>query len=143
MNGEEIDLLFGMPACEYLTSKIADGSVLTEDGGHLVGASSIAFMVYAGYFNHCIMNGKPPKVKIGDFIRWVYDVSGEPGDVNAQQQLKAAGECWEASKEVARFKDKIDKQTEGVKKKIRELTGTKSSPSVLENSDAPLGSTGG
>ncbi len=61
VNGEQVDLLFGMPAVEYIAKKVEEGSMVLDEDGNTIGNSSIAFLIHAGYWNHCIANGLTPK----------------------------------------------------------------------------------
>lgn len=139
MNGEDVTLLFAMPACEYFQTKIADGSIMVDDEGATIGNGSVAFLIYAGYWNNCIANGRAPKLKIGDFLEWVDSVID---DEPTQSQLLTVAETFRDSQSVERFKKRIEKQTDELKKKIATLTGEKSNPSVMESLDSTLINTG-
>lgn len=140
MNGDDVILLFAMPACEYFQKKIIDGSIIVDDEGNTVGDSSIAFLLYAGYWNNCIANGKPPKLKISDFLEWI-EVNAD--DEKVQQELLTVAETFRDSQSVERYKKRTEKQTEELKKKIATLTGELSSPSVMESLDSAPTSTAG
>lgn len=133
-------LLFAMPACEYFQKKIIEGSIMVDDEGNTVGDSSLAFLLYAGYWNNCIANGKPPKLKIGDFLQWI-EVSVD--DELVQQQLLTVAEAFRDSQSVERFNKRTEKEIDGLKKKIATLTGELSNPSATESSDSVPTSTGG
>lgn len=133
MNGDDVTLLFAMPACEYFQAKIIEGSIIVDDEGNTVGDSSLAFLLYAGYWNNCIANGKPPKLKIGDFLQWL-EVNVE--DEVVQHQLLTVAEVFRDSQSVDRFKKRAEKQTEELKKKIAELDGRKSKVSATANLDS-------
>jgi hypothetical protein len=140
MNGEDVTLLFAMPACEYFQAKITEGSIIVDDDGNTVGNTSLAFLMHAGYWNNCIANGKAPKLKIGDFLQWLEEnVDEEP----VQKQLLTVAEAFRDSQSVERFKNRAEKQTEELKKKIAELNGMKSSLSAMANSDLAPTSTEG
>lgn len=138
MNGDDVALLFAMPACEYFQKKIEDGSIIIDDDGNTVGNTSLAFLIHAGYWNHCIANGFSPKRKIGDFLQWLEE-AGE--DEEVQKQLLTVAETFRDSRSVAKFKEKAEKKTETLKKKIAELNGTKSNPSATESLGSPPTST--
>lgn len=140
MNGEDVTLLFAMPACEYFQKKIIEGSIMVDDEGNTIGDSSLAFLLYAGYWNNCIANGKPPKLKIGDFLQWI-EVNVD--DDQVQQQLLTVAETFRDSQSVERYKKRTEKQTEELKKKIATLTGEVSNPSVTENLDSAPTNTAG
>ena len=140
MNGDDVTLLFAMPACEYFQKKITDGSIMVDDEGNTIGDSSLAFLIYAGYWNGCIANGKAPKLKIGDFLQWI-EVSVD--DEAVQTQLLTVAETFRDSQSVDRYKKRTEKQTEELKKKIATLTGELSNPSVMENSGLAQTSTEG
>jgi hypothetical protein len=140
MNGEDVTLLFAMPACEYFQSKITEGSILIDDDGNTIGNSSLAFLINAGYWNNCIANGRAPKKKIGDFLEWV---ESSIDDESVQTQLLAVAEAFRDSQSLERFKKRTEKQTEELKKKIVELNGQISNPSAMESSDsAPINTEG-
>lgn len=134
MNGEQIDLLFGMPAVEYVFRKAEDGSMILDEEGNTVGNSTVAFLVYAGYHNSCIANGRTPTKPISDFFEWVEDmVDSEEG----QKQLQSVAETYRDSKSTKKYEERAAKQVEEIKKKVIEMTGKISSPSVTESSDSP------
>ena len=114
-NGEEVSLLFGMPALEYFQNKVFDGSVLTDDQGNTVGNVSVAFLLHAGYWNYCIANGYSPKKKIGDFLAWLEENIGNPG---IQVDLDAAALCFRESKSLVKYKERIQQAVEDAKKKL-------------------------
>jgi hypothetical protein len=130
MNGEDVALLFAMPACEYFQTKIAEGSILIDEEGNTIGDTSIAFLVYAGYWNHCIANGRVPKKQIGDFLQWVED---NAEDETAQQQLLTVAETFRDSKSLAKFKERTEKRVDELKKKIQELNGRQLNPTATES----------
>lgn len=136
MNGEDVTLLFAMPACEYFQAKIVEGSIMVDDDGNTVGNSSLAFLLNAGYWNNCIANGRAPKLKIIDFLQWVEEYED---DETAQKQLLAVAEAFRDSQSVERFK----KKAEDLKKKIAELNGLKSNLSAMENLDSAPSNTEG
>jgi hypothetical protein len=140
MNGEDVTLLFAMPACEYFQKKIIEGSIMVDDEGNTVGDSSLAFLLYAGYWNNCIANGRAPKLKIGDFLEWI-EVNVD--DEQVQQQLLTVAEAFRDSQSVERYKKRTEKQTEELKKKIATLSGELLNPSATENLDSAPTSTGG
>jgi hypothetical protein len=130
MNGEDVALLFAMPACEYFQTKIAEGSIMVDEEGNTLGNTSIAFLIHAGYWNHCISNGVAPKKKIGEFLEWLEDNSD---DEVVQQQLLLVAEVFRDSRSLEKFKEKIEKKTEEIKKKIQELNGKQLSPIATAN----------
>lgn len=140
MNGEDVTLLFAMPACEYFQKKITDGSVMVDDEGNTIGDTSLAFLLHAGYWNNCIANGKAPKLKIGAFLQWMEE---NAEDESVQSQLLSVAEAFRDSQSVERFKKKAEKQTEELKKKIAELNGQISNLSAMGNSDSAPTSTDG
>lgn len=140
MNGEDVTLLFAMPACEYFQTKITEGSILVDDEGNTIGNSSLAFLLHAGYWNNCIANGRAPKLKIGDFLEWV-EVSID--DEQVQNQVLAVAEAFRDSQSLERFKKKTEKQVEELKKKVTELTGTKLNHTAMESSDLVQSNTEG
>jgi hypothetical protein len=140
MNGEDVTLLFAMPACDYFQSKISDGSIMVDDEGNTIGNTSLAFLLNAGYWNNCIANGKAPKLKIGDFLKWVEDYVD---DESVQKQLLSVAEAFRDSQSVERFKKNAEKKTEALKKKIAELNGMQSNLSATESLDSAPTSTDG
>ena len=140
MNGDDVTLLFAMPACEYFQTKIIEGSIMIDDEGNTIGDTSLAFLLHAGYWNNCIANGRAPKLKIGDFLEWIED---NADDEQVQMQLLSVAEAFRDSQSVDRFKKRTEKQTEEIKKKIQELNGQKSNLSVTEILDsAPISTEG-
>lgn len=130
MNGEDVALLFAMPSCEYFQTKIAEGSIMVDEEGNTIGNSSIAFLVHAGYWNHCIANGQAPKKKIGDFLEWIEDNSDNE---KAQQELLTVAETFRDSRSLAKYKERAEKKLEELKKKIQDLNGKELSHTATES----------
>lgn len=113
---------------------------MVDDEGNTVGNTSLAFLLNAGYWNNCIANGRAPKLKIGDFLKWLEENSD---DEQVEKQLVTVAETFRDSQSVERYKQRVEKQTDELKKKIETLTGMQSNPTATESSDLAPISTGG
>lgn len=130
MNGQQVPLRFGMPACRYFMEHISQEHIAPMSGDS-INEVGISYLLYAGYWNACIADEKVPVMKLSDFMDWVELMID---DETAQQEMIKAGECFKESKSVQKFIEKANEATEEIKKK---LTGMKLNPSATENSDIP------
>lgn len=128
MNGQQVPLKFGMPACRYFMEKLEPEHVAAVSGDS-INEVGIAYLLYAGYWNHCIIKDKLPEKKLEDFFDWVEDVGDDPAK---QEEVKAVAECFQQSKSVNSYVDKTEQMTEELKKK---LAGMRSSLSATGNSE--------
>lgn len=128
MNGRIVPLRFGMPAVRWFLERASQDhlAIISDDS---VNETGIAYILYAGYYNHCIADDKVPELKPGDFMDWVELMVDDP---EAQKEMMKAGECFKESKQVNKAVENLTKQTEEIKKK---LTGMMSNLSVTGNSD--------
>jgi hypothetical protein len=126
MNGEVVHLKFGMPACRYFMEHIAQEHIgaISIDG---INETVVGYLLYGGYYNHCIIEDKKPEKKLSDFMEFI-ELNMDDPDV--QRELVSIGECFQQSKSVQKFIEKVEGATEEIKKK---LTGMRSNPSVTEN----------
>lgn len=76
INGQKVGIKFGMASFRYLSDKFAIGNAyhnneLTEIG--------IAYIVYSGYYNNCIVKEEEPILSFSDIVDWVEQslVNGE------------------------------------------------------------------
>lgn len=68
INGQKVGIKFGMASFRYLSDKFSDGKAyhnneLTEIG--------IAYIVYSGYYNNCIVREEEPTLSFSDVVDWV------------------------------------------------------------------------
>lgn len=143
MNGQIVPLRFGMPAVRWFMERL-DQEHITPVSDDSINEIGIPYLLYAGYWNHCIAEDKPPKIKLSDFMEWV-EKSLAFDDNNARNEMIKAGECYRDSKLVNKVIDKMTEHAEEIKKKTAEikLTGMTSNPSVTGNSDAVSSNTEG
>jgi hypothetical protein len=130
MNGEQIALKFGLPACRFFLEKVSQGHVkpLSGDSVNEVGA---AYLIYAGYYNHCIISDAAPVKKFSDFMDWI---ESGLGDELLKKQLADVAECYKNSTTVKKYLELAEKEVDELKKKTKQLTGTLSSRSATEKS---------
>jgi dihydroorotate dehydrogenase len=129
MNGEKVALRFGMPACRYFMEHVSQDHVAPLSGDS-VNETGLSYLLYAGYYNHCIAEDKKPVKKLSDFMEFIELNIDNP---EVQKQLAAVGQCFEESKPVQKFIEKTNEATEQIKKK---MIGMKLNPSATENSDS-------
>lgn len=134
MDGEKVPLKFGMPACRYFMEKI-DQEHISPLSGDSVNEVGIAYLLYAGYLNHCIIKEKVPEKTLEQFMEYVELMSDDPA---AQAEMVKAGECFSLSKSVQKYVEKTEKAASEIKKK---LDGMKSSLSATGNSGLTPAST--
>lgn len=120
MDGVQIDLRFGLPACRFFLEKVTQGHVkpISGDTVNEVGA---AYLIYAGYYNHCIINDKAPKLTFADFMNWIEIHMGEDG---LKQQLQIVADCYKDSTAVIKYLEIAENQVAELKKKTNQLIGT-------------------
>lgn len=124
--GQEVKLLFGMPAIRRIGEKMAkvdfiDPNTLsyTETG--------ISHILYAGYLNGCAANDETPVLPFNAFYSLV-----ETAILDGQiEQVAAAVKCFEESKVVEAFSKKAAEASTDSKKKTS--PGTKSKVSATES----------
>lgn len=68
INGQKVGIKFGMASFRYLSDKFSAGKAyhnneLTEIG--------IAYIVYSGYYNNCIVKEEEPVLSFSDIVDWV------------------------------------------------------------------------
>ena len=68
INGQKVGIKFGMASFRYLSDKFSEGKAyhnneLTEIG--------IAYIVYSGYYNNCIVREEEPALSFSDIVDWV------------------------------------------------------------------------
>lgn len=127
INDTEYTLRFAMPAIRWFMEKIAQGHVLSMGGG-LLNETGISYLIYAGHYNECIANDKPPTLQLPELMDWVEENSDKP---EAQQQFHAIAEAWKDNVSLKRYIDKANEliqAAEEIKKKMpkNKSTGMKS-----------------
>jgi hypothetical protein len=127
MDGETVNLKFGMPACRYFMEHVSEDHVAALSGDS-INETGVAYLLYAGYYNHCIIEDKKPEKKLSDFMDFI-ELNLDNADV--QKELVSIGECFQQSKSVKKFIEKVEVATQEIKKN---LTGMKSSLSATANS---------
>jgi hypothetical protein len=120
MDGEMISLKFGLPACRYFLEKVSQGHV-KPISGNSTNEVGVAYLLYAGYYNHCIISDAIPKKTFADFMNWIELHMGEEGLINEMQKV---ADCYQHSSTVKKYLETAEKQVEDLKKKTIQLTGT-------------------
>lgn len=128
MNGEQVLLKFGMPACRYFMEHVSQDHIAPLSGDS-VNETGLSYLLYAGYYNHCIIQDRKPEKSLADFMDFVELNIDNP---EVQKELLAVGECFRESKPAQKFIEKVNEAAEEIKKK---LTGMKSNVSATENLD--------
>lgn len=119
MNGQKVDLLFGMPACERFYSDIAQGNVLMDEEGNILSSTGISFLLMAGYWNDCVYNNRVAKLKISDFMDYLEQ---QVEDEQFQNELTEVSECFKNSISVIKFLERKNKELDEQKKRIADLS---------------------
>lgn len=128
MGGEKVPLKFGMPACRYFMEHVSQDHIAALSGDS-VNETGIAYLLYAGYYNHCLITDKEPVKTLSDFFDHIELMIDDPV---IQEELLRVGECFRESKSVKKFIEKAEESTEEIKKK---LTGMKLNPSATGSLD--------
>jgi len=113
INGQKVGIKFGMASFRYLSDKFSEGKAyhnneLTEIG--------IAYIVYSGYYNNCIVKEEEAVMSFSDIVDWV-----EESLVNGSKSTDIVEiiNLW-ASNDFVKKKldDPNEEKTEEPKKKI-------------------------
>lgn len=118
MNGAEVKLRFAMPAFRWFMEKIMQGHVVSMTG-NTVNETGISYLIYAGYYNECIVTDTVPVVTLAEIFKWVEENADEPG---MQEQFNAVADAYKDSHSLERFEKKITDVIEAnaeIKKKMK------------------------
>lgn len=130
--GESIGLHFGLPAFRDFTSELEDNRhFINKKGGFT--EVGIAYLVFFGYQNWCIMERLPEKFVYKDFLVWVEDLFLDADGVKLLGEIAI---CYSNSKYTK--KKAVEKEEEDEDESKKNLTGTTSSPSSTESLDVPV-----
>jgi hypothetical protein len=118
INGTKTGIKFGMASYRYLQGKLVEGK--THQGEEL-NEIGIAYILYSGYWNNCIIKDAEPELTLADFVEFI---EGNLRNPDALGEIRNALEIW--------TKNDFIKQAEDVqtKKKTTHLKKSKPSPSV-------------
>lgn len=134
INGEKVGLKFGMPANRMFTEKMAENiDLISKDG--VVNEIGVAYLIYFGYLNNCLVKEETQKYGFGYFLEYVEDAILNP---DLMPSLVAVSQCYADSRFTQEWVKRIDESTEEVKKK---MTGIISNLSVTENLGAATSNT--
>jgi hypothetical protein len=119
IKGEDIKIRFGIPAVRMFLEKLGDDSSIMKND--VINEQGIAYLLYSGYVNNCMVDDEPPIKKFGFFLEYVED--GFVDD-EINKKLKEVAECYANSKYKKSIVDRANETLSEVKKK-RKQTGTK------------------
>lgn len=122
MNGEKLDLLFGLPACERVWADVANKKIILDEQGNITsGISATACLIFAGYHNACLFNDKPVRYNVGDFISFMED---NLENETLSTELTYAGMMFQNSQKVINFLKKVSDTVDDQKKRMGLSAGT-------------------
>src|SRR5690242_18824515 len=101
MNGEVVNLKFGLPACRYFAEHISEEHIAPVVNDSL-NETGLGYLLYAGYFNHCIIKDEKPIKELSEFMEFI-ELNIDNPDVQAE--LIAVGKCFDESKPAQKFMD--------------------------------------
>lgn len=120
INGRPISLKFGLPACRYFIEKISQGHI-KPISAETVNEVGVAYLIYAGYYNHCIISDAVPDMKLSDIMNWIEENMGTDA---IKQQMQLVADCYKESTTVKRYLEMAEAEINELKKKTKQLTGT-------------------
>lgn len=88
INSEKIGLKFGMASFRYLQDKLNNKVIMQNDELNELG---IAYMIYSGYYNNCLVKEVEPDKNLEFFVDWV---ENGMNDENVIEQIKNVLIIW-------------------------------------------------
>jgi hypothetical protein len=88
INDQKVGLKFGMASFRYLQDKLVEGK--SYQGGD-VNEIGLAYIVYSGYFNNCLVKDVEPSLKFEDFVDWI---ESNLLNEDVMTQIKSVMELW-------------------------------------------------
>jgi hypothetical protein len=126
INGEKVGLKFGMPANRWFTEKLSENiELISKDG--VVTEIGVAYLIYFGYLNNCLVKEETQKHGFGYFMEYVEEALLNE---DIMPNLIEVSKVYADSRYTQEWVKRIDNSTEEVKKK---MIGIISNPSVLES----------
>ena len=112
VDGEKINLRFGIPAVRMFLEKIATNEVLISND--TINEVCIATLIYCGYINNCMITDETPDKKMGYFLEFV---ENSWIDEAVKKQLVNVSNCYAASKYTKKVQETTQKAIDDIKKK--------------------------
>lgn len=88
INSEKLGLKFGMASYRYLQDKLSKKEILQNDELNELG---IAYLIYSGYHNNCLVKEVEPTYNLEYFVDWV---ENGMNDENVIEQIKNIIIVW-------------------------------------------------
>lgn len=101
IGGKAIGIKFGLPALEMLVKKVNEYTSLIDEKGNFSSAG-LAYMIYYGYLNNCMVKEVSPVHKFEFFMDHIESVAH---DTEKAGPLATVVETWATSREVVRMQD--------------------------------------
>ena len=131
IGGQEIGLLFGLPAIEYIQGKIQG---LEPSAQMTFNVMQMVEIIYGGYLNWCKAENLEPSVRYRQFYDFVEGSAMNQDMTEVVRIIK----LFSGSKEV-----KEEPEKEGEKKSLKKSIGMKSKHSASGKTGTTTGSPGG
>lgn len=131
IDGEMVGLTFGMPANRWLYEKFHECPDLIS--GTDINDVGVAWLIYYGYKNNCLITDKTPIISFGKVMEEVMEL--ELTD-EGKAILQEVGKVFSESRFTIKYSEDINKKYEEVKKKMNlksQPTGKKSKASATTN----------
>jgi hypothetical protein len=88
INGTKTGIKFGMASYRFLQGKLIEG--ITHQGEEL-NEIGIAYILYSGYWNNCIIKDVEPELTFADFVEFI---EGNLKNQEALAEIRNALELW-------------------------------------------------
>lgn len=113
INGEVISLRFGIPAVRMFLEHIASDTVSVSNES--INEVGVAYLIYCGYVNDCMIRDVVPAKNKGFFLEYVENAWV---DDSVRSELEAISKAYADSKFTKRVLSNIQANMDEVKKKI-------------------------
>lgn len=112
IKGEEIELRFGIPAVRMFLEKIANSDITIDEQN--INETSIAYLLYCGYINNCMVKDIVPTKTKGFFLEYVEE---SYVDEHAQKIIQDVTDVYANSKYTQKMIANAKDRVEEIKKK--------------------------
>lgn len=112
INGEKLGLKFGMASFRYLQEKLNNKVIMQNDELNELG---IAYLIYSGYYNNCLVKEVEPTYNLEYFVDWV---ENGMNDEDVVEQIKNILIIWGNNQFIKNAQPKEEKE-EAKKKSTR------------------------
>jgi hypothetical protein len=113
IDGEKVDLRFGIPAVRMFLEKVSTEEVLIS--GETINEVGVAALIYCGYINNCMVKDIVPDKTQGYFLEYV---EHSWIDDEVKKQLENVSSVYAASKFTKKVQESVQKNIDEVKKKM-------------------------